>query len=188
MAAPPPTSALPPLGADGRFALPWYRWFQGLVNGSNGVVGPPGPPGEQGPAGPPGAPGGDDISVTDLLGISALDTRSPTFRLYGDLAGKPTAGQELFAVEMAGDEFFPQGLPNNLGSVAVAPTGSVTFPITVNGSSVGSMNIAASATVATWTFSAPYQAAQGDILRFLAPAPADATLDSPRYTFIGTRA
>ncbi len=111
----------------------------------------------------------------------------PIIRFYGDLPGMPTAGQELFSVEMIGDEHFPAGLGRNVGGSAAPAATAAVFPISVNGSPVGSMNIAMGATVATWTMANPYDALPKDILSFAAPSPADATLSGPRYTFIGTR-
>lgn len=119
----------------------------------------------------------------------------PVARFYGDFPGKPPAGQELFAIPMVGDEHLPAGLGSALASgpgksfgfVAVAPTGSVTFPLKVNGASVGTMNVASGQTTATFTMANTYNAAAGDLLAFYAPSPQDATLDSPRYTFVGTR-
>lgn len=112
----------------------------------------------------------------------------PIIRFYGDAPpGLLTASQELFNVPMVGDEYFAPGLSQNIGTCAVAPTGSVNFPIQVNGTPIGSMNIAASATAATWTMANPYRAAAGDMLAFYAPTSPDATLSGPRYTFVGTR-
>lgn len=108
-------------------------------------------------------------------------------RFYGSLAGKPSAAQELFAVEMLGDEVFPASLTSNVGKVGTAPTGSVTFSITVNGSSVGTMNVAAGATVATWVMASQYTATAGDIFAFYAPSSVDSTLQDLRYTFVGSR-
>lgn len=185
---PLPQRLLAFLNPDGKtVSLPWYRWFQQFSDGSGGTEGPPGPEGPAGAQGPAGPSGSNEPNVIDLLTTALLDEPQPTFRFYGDLAGKPTDAQELFAVPMRGDEFFPKDLPLNLGFVAIAPTGSVTFPIKVNGVSVGTMNVASSATTATWTFSSAYQAAPGDIMSFIAPSPPDATLSSPRYTFVGTR-
>lgn len=111
----------------------------------------------------------------------------PIVRFYGDLPGQPTAGQELFAITMVGDEHFTKGLGRNVGGVLVPPTGAVTFPIKVNGVQIGTMNVAMGATTATWTMANPYNALAGDIFAFYAPPSVDATLSGPHYTFVGTR-
>lgn len=108
-------------------------------------------------------------------------------RLYGSLDGRPTAGQELFDIEMVGDEVFPAGLVFNSGSYDVAPSSNITSPIYVNDVQVGSMNGSVGSRDATWVMLAEYRAAAKDKLRFNAPTPQDPTMSGPRYTYIGTR-
>lgn len=125
-----------------------------------------------------GASSGVDLTATAAAGI---------VRFYGSIDGRPDANEELFDIEMAGDESFSSGFPSNLGSCDVAPTGSVTFPILKNGVSVGTMNIAAAATTATWTLASGLTFVAGDRFSMRAPLVQDATLSGPRYTFIGRR-
>lgn len=108
-------------------------------------------------------------------------------RLYAGVDGKPTAGQELFDIEMFGDEVFITGFPSNLGSCDVAPTADAVFPIKKNGTTVGNMKILAGATAATWTLASGLTFAQGDRMSFYAPVAQDATLSGVSYTFIGKR-
>lgn len=108
-------------------------------------------------------------------------------RFYGSLAGQPTAGQELFAIEMKGDETFEAGLAENLGGCVVAPTADVTCLIKANGTTIGSMDIALGNAVATWTLAADYDAVPGDRLAFYAPGSVDATLSGLHYTFVFKR-
>ena len=49
------------------------------------------------------------------------------------------------------------------------------------------MKIAAGATTATFTFTSAVTFSAGDLLKFTAPSPADATLAGLFYTFKGTR-
>jgi hypothetical protein len=114
-------------------------------------------------------------------------TAANLLRLSGNLAGAPSAGQVLFEVEMVGGEGFPINLTGSVGGCDVAPTGNITCPLTKNGSSIGSMNIAAGATASTFTFSAGVSFASTDISKFAAPTTADATLSGLHYSFIGTR-
>jgi hypothetical protein len=127
---------------------------------------------------------------TASAGVNATTsaTAGNLLRLSGNLAGVPTLGsQELFVVEMVGGEALPINLTGSLGGCEVAPTGSITCALTKNGSSIGSMNIAAGATAATFTFSAAVSFASTDKLKFAAPSSIDATLAGLFYTFIGTR-
>lgn len=127
------------------------------------------------------------LDASGLLDYTMIPASARIIRFYGSFSGRPTASQELFAVEMTGDEIFPAGLGNNKGKVGTAPTGAVTFNIKVNGTTVGTMNVAGGATVATWTMASQYTATAGDIFAFFAPASVDATLADLRYTFVGSR-
>ena len=56
-----------------------------------------------------------------------------------------------------------------------------------NGSSIGTINWAASATTATYTFASTITFAAGDILQLVAPATADTTLADIGITIAATR-
>lgn len=120
-------------------------------------------------------------------GTTWLSGASAIIRLYGSFDGKPDPAMELFDIEMVGDEVFPSGLGGNLGSCDVAPTGTVQFPIKVDGVQVGYAQIAAAATVMTWSLASDYVADPSDRLSFYAPTTQDATLSGPRWTFVGRR-
>jgi hypothetical protein len=146
---------------------PSSAWTYFIV--ANNVVGPSSPSA--------GVNGTTSSTVANLL------------RLSGNLSA-PTAGRSaldlvLFEVEMIGGEGLPINLTGSIGGCDVAPTSNVVLPLTKNGSSIGSMNIAAGATAATFTFPAGVSFASGDKLKFAAVN--DATLSGLYYTFIGTR-
>lgn len=129
-----------------------------------------------------------ELFALSLFGSAPRSTsQAGAWRAYGSLGGLPAASQELFSIEMVGDEVFEAGLPQNLGSCDAAPTADVSLPITINGTPSGSMDVAMGATTATWTFPAAYAAARGDRFGFFAPTVADASFAGPRYTFIGRR-
>ena len=136
------------------------------------------------------------IKAVNVVGASAASAganittatgSSNVLRFYGSIDGKPDPGEELFDIEMLGGEVFDAGFPANLGGCDVAPTGAVTFPIKQAGSTVGSMNIAAGATVATWTLASGLSFTAGQRFSFYAPTTQDPTLSGPRYTFAGRR-
>jgi hypothetical protein len=108
-------------------------------------------------------------------------------RWYGSLDRKPEAGEELFDIEMVGDEFFAAGLVYNLGSVDVAAASTAVFNIYHNGVLIGTATVAAAGTTMTWAMAADFAPVSGDRLRFNAPTAQDATLSGPRYTWIGIR-
>jgi hypothetical protein len=136
------------------------------------------------------------IKAVNSLGSSSNSTganctsaaSTGVLRWYGGTDGRqPDAGEILFEIEMVGGENFASGLPSNVGGCDVAPTGSVTLPIKVNGSTVGHADIAAGTTTMTWTMASSYTAAAHDKLKFEAPATQDATLAGLFYTWVGGR-
>ena len=78
---------------------------------------------------------------------------------------------------------------NYYASAAVAATGSTTFTIADNGSSIGTIVFSASGTVGAFSFSVslPYTVNAGDVLTITGPASADATLASANFTLGGVR-
>lgn len=130
---------------------------------------------------------GASVNSTGASITSSPPSTSGVLRLYGELDGQPAASQILFDIEMIGDESFLAAFAGSLGGAAVAPTGSVTLNIQKNGATVGTMNIAASSTTATFTMASGLTFSAGDRFRMLAPAAVDATLSGIRYTFVGRR-
>ncbi len=82
----------------------------------------------------------------------AMNNSVGSLRFYGGAPGAPDAGETLFEIPMNGDEIFDVGLPGSLVLVDTAPTNPVSFPITVNGVSVGQGSINAGAKVGAFTF------------------------------------
>ena len=109
------------------------------------------------------------------------------FRLYGSIPDMPGASEELFDIELVGGEVFDAGFPLNVGGCLVAPTGAVSFVVKKNSTAVGSMNIAAGATGATWALASQFVGASGDRLKFYGPATQDPTLSGVSYTFRGRK-
>jgi hypothetical protein len=68
------------------------------------------------------------------------------------IAGTYISNQEFFYSKPPRSITLPSGLTGTLGGCRVAPTGNVQVVLLKNGSSIGTVNIAASATTATYTF------------------------------------
>lgn len=105
--------------------------------------------------------------------------------IAGSFSGAPTAGAPVFRYVFAGPVNFPAGLSGSAGSAGTAATASATFKIEKNGTQVGTMVFAASATAATFTMASATSFAAGDVLLILAPNPADATLANLAWTLSG---
>lgn len=82
----------------------------------------------------------------------------------------------------------PVGLTGSYGHAQTAATGSTTYTIKKNGSSVGSLNFAASGTTATFTFTTATSFSAGDRLEIVAPGTLDTTLAGIAITIKATRA
>lgn len=89
--------------------------------------------------------------------------------------GLLTNDELLFKHVCATSCILPTSLTGSRG-VAVATTGAVTLAIKKNGASIGTVNFAAAATTATFTFASPVSFVAGDIITINAPVTADATL------------
>jgi hypothetical protein len=77
-------------------------------------------------------------------------------------------------------------LPKSQASSGTAATASATCNINRNGSQIGTLNFAAAATVATFSFAALTVLSRGDVLTIVGPAAADATLADIAITLAGS--
>lgn len=98
---------------------------------------------------------------------------------------KPTNSQLVYKLKAVVPFTLPISLTGSQTDAGTAATGSCSFSITKNGTSIGSINFAASGTVATFTFTAAVAFAAGDILEVTAPATADATLADIAISLFG---
>ena len=81
----------------------------------------------------------------------------------------------------------PASLTGSYASADTAATASTTLTLTKNGTSIGTVNFAASATSGTFTFSSSVTFAAGDILKLVNQSTADATLANISVSLVGTR-
>ena len=105
----------------------------------------------------------------------------------GFFVGKPGAGAVMFSYAVTRACQLPAGLTNSVYKAGTAATGSATFSIKKNGSEIGTLNFAASATTATFTMASATSFANGDVLDVVAPGSQDATLADIRGTLAATR-
>ena len=94
---------------------------------------------------------GQVTAVASIAGINPYD-------IAGYMPGMPTAGQTLFRIEMVRSVTLPASLTGSRAVCQTAPTAAVTLPIKQNGTSIGSINFAASATTGTFTFASSVDA------------------------------
>lgn len=101
--------------------------------------------------------------------------------------GKPTASLIMLHHVVTRTVIFPSSLTASQGKARVAATAQTDFDIQKNGSSVGTMRFAAAATSATFIMASQQTFGAGGILKVIAPASPDATLEDITFTLSGTR-
>lgn len=134
-----------------------------------------------------------DLSTPENAQVLAYDSEIgfwtnvyPPYDMYGTYIGVPS-GAVLWQVVFAREVVFPVNL---VGSVAIclsASTVNVMMAIFKNGSSIGSINFAASSLVATFTFASQVTFNSGDILQVYGPSPTNSNFLSPSWSFVGSR-
>lgn len=133
-----------------------------------GPTGPTGPTGTLGPTGPTGAPGTQPFDLG--------------FYFEGTLTNAEAVARYVFNRSVS----FVANLTGSHASADTASTGTVSFTLKQNGSSVGTVTFTASAT-GTFTFASPVTFVSGDVLQIVAPATADSTLANVAINLAGTR-
>jgi hypothetical protein len=118
------------------------------------------------------SPGNPTPPSVPIPGAEASD-----FYIYiPPIAGTYGSSQEIYYSKPPRTITFPVGLAGSTGGCRVAPTSNVSVGLFKNGSSIGSVNIAAAATTATYTFtSAITFAGVTDSFSISAPVTADPT-------------
>jgi Putative phage tail protein len=105
------------------------------------------------------------------------------------IAGVYLSSQELWYATPVRSFTLPVNLTGSHAGARTAPTGNVQVTIKKNGSSIGTVNIAGSATTATFTFTAAVTInGTTDTISFVAPASADATFAGFWCDLLATRA
>lgn len=82
---------------------------------------------------------------------------------------------------------FPVSLTGSYASAAVAFTAAAVFSITRNGTTIGTVSFAASASVGTFSFTSAVTTTAGDIIDIIGPATVDATGAGVSITLVGAR-
>lgn len=134
---------------------------------------------------PTNSPG--DVSTT------TIEEPAPPYAITFDMGGGrtqvPGTSESLLKHVIPANlvsVILPASLTGSVAKCRTAPTGSYSITINKNGSSIGSINFAASSTSATFTFASIVTLAPGDIVEFVGGT-ADATILGIFFTLSGTR-
>jgi len=111
------------------------------------------------------------------------------FDVQGFYPGIPTASAKVLRVPIARAVTFAGNFVGSYFSASANATGSTVFDVQKNGSSIGSVTIAAGTTTATFTTTSGTSKsfAAGDVLMVVCPGTPDTTLADPGFVFAGTR-
>jgi hypothetical protein len=129
------------------------------------------------------------FQASDLTGVGGATTTQLAAAKYydipGGLSGLPGASQLLLEHVAVRTITWSANFAGSQSYASAAATSSATFNILVNGSVIGTMVFAASATTATFTLSGSATITPGQVLTVVAPASPDATLANVSFTLLG---
>ncbi len=108
------------------------------------------------------------------------------YDIAGSILGKPAASAVVSRFVAVRPFSFPAGMTNSVSKNALAATASTVLTLAKNGTSFGTITIAASGTTGTFAAASQTTFASGDILTVTAPASADATFGDCEFTLVGT--
>lgn len=97
---------------------------------------------------------------------------------------KPTSSQVVGALDSPWNGSIATNFANCYANADVAATASTVFSITQNGTQIGTITFAASATVGTFSAGGPFNINKTDVIKVIAPASQDATLSGVRISIV----
>lgn len=109
------------------------------------------------------------------------------YDIGGGCTGKPSASAVILRMPAVRAFTLPTNLSGSQGKAGAAATASATFNIAKNGTNIGTMVFAASATTPTFTLTAT-SFGSGDVLTVTAPSSQDATLSDLGFVLAGSMA
>jgi hypothetical protein len=127
-----------------------------------------------------------DGGADGLVQLGGGTSESAVAELAGSYAGSPTASERIFHFVATRTVTLLSGLTNSQGVAKTAAAAQTDFDIKKNGSSVGTMRFAASATTATFIMASEISLSAGDQLEIIASGTPDATLADIAWTLRGT--
>jgi hypothetical protein len=129
-------------------------------------------------------------SVTSGTGYNGTNVQAvleelalPTLLIFA--AGTFVANEVLWAQKFTKGWKLPTSLTGSYATLLTAATGSTTFTLKKNGTSIGTIVFAASGTVATFTFASPIAFVAGDVLTLTAPGTPDGTAAGLHVSLLG---
>jgi hypothetical protein len=119
--------------------------------------------------------------LTDSLAF--LPDADASYDISGSTLSIPT--NDVVLTRFVANRAFrlPILMAGSVGASGIAPTAAVSYLVKKNGSTVGTVDFALGANIATFTMATATDFASGDVLTVVAPATADTTHDELAWTF-----
>lgn len=137
------------------------------------------------------APASQDATLADVafdfLGSRTPGTELTPFDLNVFNSGVTANSQTMLRFNVVRQFVWKASLTGSVCNAGVAATGSTTFTIKQNGTSIGTIVFSASGTTGAITFSADVFFAVNDVITITGPATADATLADIAFNLFGSR-
>jgi hypothetical protein len=129
------------------------------------------------------------LTIGDVTAVGGVSTTQLAAAKYYDIPGGAPgtlAASQLILQHVAVRTItWNASFGSSHGYASVAATASTTFTIAVNGTTIGTMVFAASATTATFTLTGSTSITAGQVLTVTGPATPDATLANVTFTLLG---
>lgn len=130
-----------------------------------------------------------EIDVEAVLQEIGAELAAQPFDIFAFYPGIPTASAKVCRVPIARAVTFAANFAGSYFTASANATGTTVFDVQKNGSSIGSVSIAAGGTTATFTTTSgtAKSFAAGDVFALIAPATPDVTLADVGFVLAGTR-
>lgn len=127
---------------------------------------------------------------TSAAAAPAATAQASPYPVHYEIAGDPVAGAQYRAAVFGVAVSFASGWPGSTAAASMKPTSAATFQVqklTVAGQTVPVGTITILPTGVVQVNAGQMDFAAGDIIALTAPAPADASLASINFTFLGSQ-
>ncbi len=133
------------------------------------------------------APSVQDSTLAGVSGtvFSESTTLQNVYPFMAGLSGAPSAGEAIAAFDFVRPVYFPANMVSSEAIAGVAPTNAVTCTVTLDGTTVATVDFAAGATTGTFATSAAFTATPTQTMKIIAPSSTDSTFADPSFTLWG---
>jgi hypothetical protein len=118
--------------------------------------------------------------------VQAGDSAVTPYDISVTIFGKPASAAAVGRFVAVRDYALPANLTGSKASCSTAPTAQTVFSLKKNGTQIGTITFAASATTGTFSMASQVAFAPADVLTVVAPSPADSTFADAQFTLVST--